>query len=196
MEFKNDFFAISFDKMRIFLSNHNITITNKMLDTLCHDNFKYIKNKKGVYECKKIYSEERIKNSLNGRMKNKIKKLEEEKDVKNNKNINTNKEKNDIDSNDIKFKNKEKIQKVNDLIDNKKYVNKDEIIKNINNLLSFQKEISGNINEFILSVEKASPKKIGSIVNSNITVLKKETEYITKKSEFVNEELSKLLKPH
>lgn len=191
MEFKNDFFAISFDKMRIFLSNHNITITNKMLDTLCHDNFKYIKNKKGVYECKKIYSEERIKNSLNGRMKNKIKKLEEEKDVSKN-----NKEKNDIDSNDIKFKNKEKIQEVNDLIDNKKYVNKDEIIKNINNLLSFQNEISGNINEFILSVEKASPKKIGSIVNSNITVLKKETEYITKKSEFVNEELSKLLKPH
>lgn len=193
MEFKNDFFAISFDKMRNFLSNYNITITNKMLDTLCHDNFKYIKNKKGVYECKKIYSEERIKNSLNGRMKNKFKKLEE-KDVS--KNINTNKEKNVIDSNDIKFKNKGKIQDVSDLIDNKKYINKDEIIKNINNLLSFQKEISGNINEFILSVEKASPKKIGSIVNENITVLKKETEYITKKSEFVNEELTKLLKPH
>lgn len=137
MEFKNDFFAISFDKMRNFLSNYNITITNKMLDTLCHDNFKYIKNK-----------------------------------------------------------NKGKIQDVSDLIDNKKYINKDEIIKNINNLLSFQKEISGNINEFILSVEKASPKKIGSIVNENITVLKKETEYITKKSEFVNEELTKLLKPH
>lgn len=208
MDFKNDFFAISFDKFKTFLSDYDIAVTDKIVDALCHDDFKYIKNKKGVYECKKIYSEERIKNSVNGRMKNKIKKLEIEKKNKQEliKNIEDNNinEENKISGktevSNIESKNKDiynrKIHKYNNLANNEEYLNKEEIINNVNTLLIFQKEICGNIDNFIISIEKASPRKLGNIINENITTLRKETEYITKKSYFVNEKLLKILKSH
>lgn len=141
-------------------------------------------------------------------MKNKIKKLEIEKKNKQEliKNIEDNNinEENKISGktevSNIESKNKDiynrKIHKYNNLANNEEYLNKDEIINNVNTLLIFQKEICGNINNFIISIEKASPRKLGNIINENITTLRKETEYITKKSYFVNEKLLKILRSH
>lgn len=103
IKFNKDKITISFENLNNFLNKHNIYINDEIIEELVHDDYKIIKNKKDIYFCKMIYSEERKAKAINSRLENKKKSKEN--------NFNDN-----IDIIDIDIKNENKEEKYNSVL--------------------------------------------------------------------------------
>lgn len=103
IKFNKDKITISFENLNNFLNKHNIYINDEIIEELVHDDYKIIKNKKDIYFCKMIYSEERKAKAINSRLENK----------KNSKENNFN---DNIDIIDIDIKKENKEEKYNSVL--------------------------------------------------------------------------------